>query len=123
MKFVMGVREFETSVPASFPYHKNTKQIQVRDKSASGISYVEDFSVEEKGLSVLFENLPNADYVGLLDWHVNIAEGMLYEFDMVDDLGESYHVRFSSPELKGTIVGHVDSGPLWALSFGLEEVK
>jgi len=123
MKFVMGIQEFETSIPASFPYSKRSKRIQVKDKSASGISYVEDFSVEENVLSIQFSDLPNLDYVGLLNWHVNIAEGMLYKFDMIDDLGDLYHVRFVSPELKGTMIGHVDDGPLWSLSFSLEEVK
>jgi hypothetical protein len=121
MKFIYEGTELEFSVPASLPYRNRTKLVQVKDYSASGVTHVEDFEVQAGSFDVTFQEMPHADYVALLDWHVNIAVGMLNSFTFVDDLGEVYNVRFLSPELSGEMTGTgVDNKPLYNISFELE---
>ena len=118
MKFIIGIEQIEFSVPASYPYERRSELIQTSDKTASGITHVEDFSVQTNELGVNFEDMPEADYLLLLDWHVNKAEGMLNLFTMVDDLGDSYLVRFISSELKGRL----NQSNRYSVSFWVEEV-
>ena len=118
MKFILGVNTIEFSIPATYPYGRSTELVQVKDKTASGVVHVEDFSVVTNELKVSFKDLPEADYLALLDWHVNIAQGMLYPFDMTDDLGDTYHVRFLSSEISGNLTAF----ELWDVSFIVEEV-
>jgi hypothetical protein len=95
--------------------------VQVKDYSASGVAHVEDFEVTQGSLSVVFENMPETDYIALLDWHVNIAEGMMHAFEMTDDMGDVYMVRFITAEITGENTGIGANGvPFYNVSFELE---
>ena len=121
MRFYLDNQELVFSVPASLPYSNRTKLVQVKDYSASGITHVEDFEVVSGSLNITFQELPQNDYTALLDWHVNVAEGMKNVFGMEDDLGQIFNVRFMAPEIAGENTGtSVDNTPLYSVTFELE---
>jgi hypothetical protein len=62
--------------------------------------------------------MPDADYQLLLNWFINIVNGMEEEFELEDDLGDTYTVRFIEPEIDASLTAF----SLWDVSFPLEEV-
>jgi hypothetical protein len=107
------------SVPASYPYPRSRKKVQIIDRTASGIHQVETFYVETNTLTINFKDMPDADYQMLLNWFVNVVNGMEKVFDREDDLHDIYQVRFIQPEIKAELIGY----DLWDVSFQLEEVE
>ena len=107
------------TVPASYPYSQKRKKVQVLDRTAAGIHQVETFFVDTNTLTINFSDMPDADYQALLNWFVNVVNGMEKEFRMTDDLGDVRMVRFVSPEINGKLAGY----DLWDVSFPLEEVE
>ena len=102
--------------PAQYPLTSNTKLIQTKDRSASGITHVEDFEVTTNEYKYNFVNMGDIDYSKLLDWFLNITNGMMLEFLLTDDLGTQRLVRFLEPTLNFT----KDSFQLWSGSFSVE---
>lgn len=104
--------------PAQYPYNEATRLVQAKERSASGITHVESFQVLTGDYTYNFEDMSPRDYTVLMEFFVNVAEGMLNEFNLTDDLNVTRLVRFASPDLEFS----KDSYELWAGSFSVEQV-
>ena len=107
------------SVPASYPYPRSRKKVQIIDRTASGLHQIETFYVDTNTLTINFKDMPDADYQMLLNWFVNVVNGMEKVFTLEDDLQDQYQVRFIQSEIKAELIGY----DLWDVSFQLEEVE
>ncbi len=105
--------------PAQYPMTSNYEIVQARDRSASGITHVEDFEVTTNTMDFNFVNLPDTDYNTLLTWFLDVAVGMLNEFYLTDDLGVTRLMRFTTPTLN-FVKDHFN---LWQGSFSVEQVQ
>jgi len=117
MKFIKGAVQVELSCPAQFPQSENVKLVQAKDYSSSGIKHSEDFSVKSGTENFVFSDMPTDDYLKLLEFFVNEANGMMEEFELVDDLGVSRMGTFADPEINFRNTSY----DLWAGSFTFEQ--
>lgn len=101
---------------AQYSYPVDRELVQAKERSASGITYTEDFSVEIGTRTYNFINMDHEDYVTLMSFFVNTAVGMMYKFYLTDDLGEQFLVRFTQPKLPFRLTSY----RLWAGSFTVE---
>jgi hypothetical protein len=118
MIFELGSLLVELEAPAQYPHDAGTTLIQARDTSASGVPHIESFEVQTDKSTYVFVDMSQSDYVAVLEWFVNTAEGMLNSFDLTDDLGVTTEVRFTSPEIRFK----KNSYGLWSGSFTVESV-
>ena len=109
----------EFRYPAQYPMKEDTELVQARDKSSSGVVHVEDFEVKTNSISFTFTNMPDSDYVALIQWFLDVAVGMLNEFYLTDDLNIRRLVRFTTPKL----LFIKDSFNLRSGSFSVEQVQ
>jgi hypothetical protein len=101
---------------AQYPNPKDTELIQAKERSASGITYTEDFSVEINTTTYNFIDMELLDYIALMEFFVNTVVGMMNQFTLTDDKGDSYTVRFTQSKLPFSET----SFELWAGSFTVE---
>ena len=116
MEFYLDPDTVTLDDPAQYPSSQDTMLVQARERSASGISQVEDFVVQVGTWTYAFKDMSDADYVLLMDWFINKAEGMLNQFQLTDDLGNVNIVRFTTPRLN-FITNFLD---LWDGKFTVE---
>lgn len=109
----------ELDDPAQYPYAPVTKLVQAKEMSASGITHVEDFSVQTDTFKYNFKNASQSDYEKIMEWFVNTVTGMLTPFNLTDDLGATRNVRFTT----STIPFTSNSYNLWDGSFTVEVVQ
>lgn len=102
--------------PAQYPRPANTELVQASDRSASGVVYVEDFSLQIDVSTYNFVNMHDTQYVNLMQFFVNEAQGKLNVFTLTDDLGQVYTVRFTESRLSFTHNAY----RLWNGSFSVE---
>ena len=117
MEFIKGAVHVEFSCPAQFPQDENTKLIQAKDYSGSGIKHTEDFSVKTGLQTFVFVDFPGEDYLKLLEFFINEANGMMEEFTLIDDLGVSRVGTFTEPEIKFRNTSY----DMWSGSFSFEQ--
>ena len=118
MEFFLTPDTVTLDDPAQYPLTQDTNLVQAIERSASGISHVEDFDVKVGTITYSFQDMTDADYVKLMDWFVNKAEGMVNIFQLTDDLGNVNQVRFTTPKLK-FVTNFLD---LWNGSFTVETI-
>jgi len=118
MIFELGTNRFETNAPAQYPAVVSTKLIQAKDTSASGIVHVESFNVIENKYTYVFVDASESVYIGIMEWFINIAQGMLNVFTLTDDLGIVRTVRFLDSQLEGNNTAF----QLWDITFSVEVV-
>ncbi len=118
MRFESGSTYFQFEDPAQYPYSPSTKLIQAKDSSSSGMPHVESFLVQTDKWVYQFSDMSDYDHNGLLDWFVNVADGMMNEFTIINDLGVTAVVRFTTDEIKFES-NHLG---LWEGSFPVERV-
>jgi hypothetical protein len=118
MKFTLGSTEVELSAPAQYPLNANTTLSQAREKSASGVTHVEDFAIETTTKTYNFVDMPTTDFQLLLSFFLDEAEGMLNAFQLTDDIGGTTTVRFTEPVLAFVNTSY----ELWSGSFTVEAV-
>lgn len=102
--------------PAQYPQAPNTELVQAVDKSATGVTYVEDFSLEIGTITYSFVDMRVEEYILLLEFFVNTAQGQLNTFTLTTDRNESKTVRFNTPRI-GFTETFLD---LWSGSFTVE---
>ncbi len=119
MRFESGSTYFQFEDPAQYPHSPTTTLSQAKDGSSSGVQHVESFLIQTDTWTYSFEDMSDNDYNGLLDWFVNVADGMMNEFTLINDLGVTTVVRFTVDELKfrSNYLG------LWEGSFPVEQVQ
>jgi len=118
MKLKLGTVEFVTSKPAQWPYPTGFFLSQASEKSASGVTHVEDFNVRTGIFTYNFNDSSDLDQVGIQDFFLNTAVGKLNKFELTDDLGVARVVRFTGSSIEPT---NTFNG-LWSFSFSVEEV-
>ncbi|RLC88524.1 MAG: hypothetical protein DRJ03_02635 [Chloroflexi bacterium] len=116
MIFELGADRVELETPAQYPLANETQLVQAKDLSASGITHVESFEVETGKITYVFEDMSDNDYVNVMGWFINTANGMMNKFNLTDDLGVTREVRFTSTRIKFDL----NSFRLWYGSFTVE---
>jgi len=104
--------------PAQYPQAENTELVQAKERSASGVTQAEDFSVKIGTFTYNFVNMSRADYTALIEFFVNTVTGMLHEFLLTDDLSVQRTVRFTTSQLSFSNT----SNDLWNGNFTVEEI-
>jgi len=104
--------------PAQWPYPTGFKLSQATEKSASGVPHVEDFDVRTGTFTYHFEEMPDADYLAVVDFFLNIAVAMMNNFYLTDDLGVRRLVHFVEDNIQFQQT-YLDQ---WAGYFIVEEV-
>ncbi len=112
----LGASRVELESPAQYPLGNEKQLVQAKDRSASGITHVESFEVETGKITYNFEDMSDSDYVSVMEWFINVANGMMNKFDLTDDLGVKREVRFTSTRIKFDQNSHL----LWNGSFTVE---
>jgi len=103
---------------AQYPLNRKSELVQVRERSASGVTYTEDFSIQIGAVTYNFSDMSADYYIALMEFFVNSAEGMLHEFKIVDDRGAESTVKFTTP----TLAFNETFMDLWEGSFTVEEI-
>lgn len=107
---------------AQNPLGRTPEIIQAKMRTASGITQVDSFSVYLDTRKYSFEKMPDADYLVLYNFFLTVAFASANEFDLTDDLGDTYTGRFVSGKLPFTRSGTGKDGQgLWDGSFEFEE--
>lgn len=114
----LGTTTTTLADPSQYPYARDTELIQAKELSASGVTHIESFKVQLNTFTFSFNDMSNLDYIALHEFFVNVAQGMLYEFSLTDDLGVTRLVRFTQPKLAFVTA----SLGLWQGAFVVEEV-
>lgn len=99
MIFQLGSLIVELDSPAQYPLTPDIELVQAMEESASGITHVEDFSVQKNTITYNFIDISDADYQAILSWFINVAEGMMNPFSLTDDFGSTSVVRFTTPRI------------------------
>lgn len=102
--------------PAQYPYAPDTMLAQAKDKSASGVTHVENFELQTDTFTYTFKDMSDNDYQGLMGFFINEAQGQLNTFNLTDDYGATREVRFMESRLRftSTFLG------LWQGKFSVE---
>lgn len=119
MIFDLDANHMELASPAQYPQNQNTKLVQAKERTATGVTHVEDFSVRIGTYTYNFVDMSQDDYVLLMDWFVNISEGMVNSFYLTDDFGIERLVRFTTATLSFTNTSYIH----WNGSFTVEVVQ
>lgn len=99
MRFYTDTAELVFADPAQYPAGRPVELMQVRDRTAGGTSHVETYSTPMRTRSLNFQLMPESDYLGILDWFVNVALGMANTFNFEDERGDVFLVRFNNRKL------------------------
>jgi len=99
MIFQLGLLTVELEQPAQYPLTPSVSLIQAKDMSASGITHVESFEVQNTTTTYNFSDISDNDYQAIMSWFINTANGMMNEFELTDDLGGTTTVRFTTPTI------------------------
>lgn len=85
--------------PAQYPYAPTTTLSQARDKSASGVTHVENYELQVDTFTYTFKDMSESDYIGLMGFFINEAKAQLNTFNLTDDYGVLREVRFTESRL------------------------
>jgi len=118
MKLTIGGYSLTLQNPAQYPHRQDHEMIQVKETSATGTAHIEEFNILKSTYVYFFEDMPDDDYLDLLDFFISNARGQVNEFTLEDDIGFAKLVRFTQPRLNFT-TNHYN---LWTGSFEVEEV-
>lgn len=101
---------------AQYPQDPNTELVQASDRSATGVLYVEDFSLQINSTTYRFVDMGESEYIALMEFFVNDAQGKLNPFTLTDDSGQTGNVRF----LESMLSFSNSAYKLWNGSFSVE---
>jgi len=118
MIFTYGATVVTLDSPAQYPLVNSTMLVQAKDKSASGVTHVESFNVRTNLFNYSFVDISDTDYIKIIEFFLNVVDGMLLEFLLTDDLSVTRTVRFTEPTLNFT----KNSYGLWSGNFQVEEI-
>lgn len=94
MKFYTAESELVFENPAQYPAQRPVELMQVRERSAAGTSHVETYSSPIPRRALMWNSMGQQDYINVLDWFLNIAQGMQNPFWFEDERGDVFYVRF-----------------------------
>jgi hypothetical protein len=102
MRFYTQSYTFVFENPAQYPAIRPYELQQIRERSAGGTIHVETFAAPLQRRILNFDQMSEADYLGLLDFWVNRVNGMEDEFQFEDERGDVFTVRFLDNKLNFT---------------------
>ncbi len=82
---------------AQFPYGDDVELVQVKERSASGVPYVENFNVQIDRRTYAFVDMLQEDYVRMMEFFLNTVNGIMNVFTVEDDIGDTFTARFDKP--------------------------
>ncbi len=104
---------------AQYPSNPNRELAQVREKSGSGIVYIEDFNVQTNTNTYVFGDMSQENYEKLMEFFINTVSGMVKTFTLTDDQGNFSDVNFVTPQIPFQNTSFL----LWAGKFTVEAKK
>jgi len=87
MKFESGASTLQFEAAADYPASRPVALFQVQDRTAAGVLQVEDLGVNVSKRTLAFNLMPKVDYLALIDWFLNVANGGMVSFDFTDERG------------------------------------
>lgn len=102
MQFSTASFTLDFENPAQYPAQRPYQLQQVRERSAGGTIHVETYAQPLRQRMLNFEEMSEADYLGLLDFFINRVNGMADEFEFTDERDDVFTVRFLQPTLAFT---------------------
>jgi hypothetical protein len=103
---------------AEYPYEPKTEMVVAEERTASGVRHVEHYNVEIGTMTFNFKLMPDDIYRKLVDWFLNVAVGPLHEFELINDFGDSFMVKFSDKTIEFRNVDY----NIWSGKFTVEVV-
>lgn len=99
VKFVSGAVSVEFEVSISYPARRPIQKMQNLDRTAAGSLRVESYGVTVKTFPLNFVDITENDYLDLVDFFDNTANGALNFFIYHDENGVTWNVRFTMDTL------------------------
>lgn len=100
IRFELGSNVLQFSKGIQYPVQKPVEKMQVMDRTAAGTLQSEDLGVKISTFPIKFKGLPQADYIGLMDWHDFICNGVEREFTYYNERGVPWIVKMLTPKIK-----------------------
>lgn len=85
MRFYSGLQELIFEDNAQYPAKNVKEKIQSTERSAAGTLHVESFGISTNRRELAFDLMSRADYMALLDWFDNVADGAKNAFFFEDE--------------------------------------
>lgn len=99
MRFDVGGQSLQFEVGGSYPSTAPTKIFSAQDRTAAGTLQYEALGITLRTRAIEFINMPVVDYLALLDWFENVAEGGKNEFQFTDEYGAVGDVVITDDEI------------------------
>ena len=116
MKFTLGTDTLEIKTPVSYSMPVNDEIIQVKARSASGVSHVESYGNKIRVIKYNYDEISTAEAESLLNWFLNVSNGMEFPFTIEDDLGNTFEGSF----VESTLPLELTAYDIWTVSFNIE---
>lgn len=100
MRFYTDYNQLVFENPAQYPATRPVRLQQIQERSAAGTIHVETYAEPLSTRTLVFSEMNETDYTGLLDWFINKVNGMAVPFSFEDERGDIFPVRFSAPILR-----------------------
>lgn len=84
---------------SSFPMTPDLQAVQGTEITGGGFEHIEDYVTTKYVLGYTYNRMPKTTWDLLFSFFLNEVRARLYEFDVVDDYGESYRGRFAESSL------------------------
>lgn len=97
MRFYTDTEEYVFKDNSQYPAHRPVTMMQVKDKSAGGVTHIETYALPVPLRILTFALMGHEDYQGSYNWFMNVANGMANIFNFEDERGAIFTVRFNSP--------------------------
>lgn len=94
LKFEYFTDILEFQAGSEYPTVQPYEMLQVVDRTSGGKLQVEDLGITIKTITLNFNLMKKVDYDALVNWFLNIANGAANEFQLTDEYGEVFQVRF-----------------------------
>lgn len=116
MRFYTDTREFVFQDASQYPTSRPVEMYQVTDRTAGGTTHTETYARPISTRTLKFELMPESDMLGMMDWFVNVVNGMADSFNFEDERGDTSVVKFNAKKLSPTEVSYMR----YSMSVGLE---
>ena len=93
MKFEVGSEVLQFEAGGDYPAKRKQELLQAKDRSAAGDLQIENLGIKIKTRVIVFNLMSKADYVALVDWFLNVAQGGSLPFIFTDEYGDAGEVR------------------------------
>lgn len=94
MKFFTDEVEFVFENPSQYPSRSPVEMMQVSDRTAAGTLRVETYAKPIKKRVLNFIDMSLYDYQGLLNFYLNVVNGMEIKFSFEDERESIFSVSF-----------------------------